>query len=147
MKNDHHIALAIGQAAAVAGSNGELADATGIHRATIGKYRNGRIQEISDDHWEALYPAIRRFLPNHPRYTPASAWDSRAPVGAHLDAEPTASEAVRKAAELIDLLKDHRPDLVAAFEADISAATKSAIHRLSEKSPPGCCGNQITQAG
>jgi hypothetical protein len=63
MRNSQEIGKAIGKAATKAGSNTKLGHLTGIHNATIGKYRNGVIRDISDDHWQRLLPFIQDFLP------------------------------------------------------------------------------------
>ena len=72
MKNDPRIAAAIGLAAEHVGSNTELGRLAGIHGATVGQYRNGRISEISEDVWERLWPHIGKYLGNNPEYAPRS---------------------------------------------------------------------------
>jgi len=70
MKNNPQVAAAIGLAAEHAGSNAELGRMAGIHGATVGQYRNGRISEISEDVWERLWPHIKRYLGQTLEYAP-----------------------------------------------------------------------------
>lgn len=72
MQNSKLIASALGMAAERAGSNADLGRLVGIHGATIGKYRNGLIQEISDSHWDKLFPVIKQWLPDSAEYWPRS---------------------------------------------------------------------------
>jgi len=72
MKNDKTIAKAIAKAADFYGSNATLAKHAGIHGATIGHYKNGRISHINDQTWERLYYLIEKYLPDSPRYYPSS---------------------------------------------------------------------------
>lgn len=67
MRNDKTIAKALGRAVEYYGSNAALAAQVSLHAATIGQYRNGRIQHITDDAWEALYPYLRPYLPEYLR--------------------------------------------------------------------------------
>lgn len=76
MKNDKTIAVALGKAAQQFDSNAELGRKAGVHGATIGQYRNGRISYISDEVWEKLYPLLQPYLPDDPRYYPRSALKS-----------------------------------------------------------------------
>lgn len=72
MKNDQTIRDALGMAARLAGSNAALGRQLKIHGATLGKYRNELITEITDEHWEKLYNAICQWLPRSPAYWPRS---------------------------------------------------------------------------
>ena len=73
---DKVISAALGLAAAHTGGNACLSRrisddlGTTIHGATLGKYRNGEIEHINDPNWEILYPYLRPYLPDHPRYWP-----------------------------------------------------------------------------
>lgn len=72
MLRDAHISKAVQRAAAHLGSNAELARSVGVDRSTIGRLVNGIVDDIADAQWERLYPHIRRWLPDGPRYLPRS---------------------------------------------------------------------------